>query len=127
VFSHHGSSSTASHDNFTVARLQLGKTFFYFPLFFFFSVLSSSPIKLISQHKGNLALFFSSENIRSLSQPFKLALIGKFLEGQPSIDKLRTDFPTISLKGDVQLGVLDYKYILIKLSLEENLIWLWLK
>jgi hypothetical protein len=58
----------------------------------------SSHIKLLSTHNGEPALLFSKEQ----SLPFKYALIGKFQQGRPPVDKLCKDFQTIDLKRRVQ-------------------------
>src|SRR4051812_16255899 len=65
--------------------------------------------------------------IDSLSAPFRLTLVGKFSHGRPSMERSRSIFSMLDLKGNYFLGHLDAKHILIKLDHEGDFNRLWLK
>lgn len=65
------------------------------------------------------------EEIQQLAEPFKFSLVGKFLKGRPSIDKIRAFFVQLGLQRPAQISLLDKRHILIKLNLECDFSRLW--
>lgn len=62
-----------------------------------------------------------------MARPFKLALVGKFSFGRPSMDIIRKFFISLGLKGNSQISLLDNRHILIKLLLEEDYSRIWVR
>lgn len=83
------------------------------------------PIKPVASFKGDPALFFSADEVRALAKPFDLALVGKFSYGRPSMAALRKEFHTI--KGAFTIGWLDLRHVLIRFTVEEDYVRLWMK
>ena len=80
-----------------------------------------------STHRGELAIFFTEEEINIMATPFKLSLVGKFSFSHPPIDIIRKFFVTLGLKGNVDISLLDPRHILIQLHLEEDYPRIWLR
>lgn len=55
-----------------------------------------------------------------MAEPFKLALVSKFLFGHPPMDVSQQSFVFLGLKGNSQISLLDNRHILIKLEMEED-------
>lgn len=93
------------------------------------SDLNPPPIDLIppSTRHGEPALKLTRSIVDRLSEPFKYSLVGKFSHGRPTLEKARLIFAKFNLKGSYQLGHLDQKHMLIRLSTEANFNRLWLK
>lgn len=72
-------------------------------------------------------MFFTSEDIASLSSPFKYALIGKFLRGRPTIPDIKSAIDSIGLKSGFTVGLLDRKHILMRFNHEEDYHRAWLR
>ncbi|KAH9750076.1 hypothetical protein KPL70_005587 [Citrus sinensis] len=88
---------------------------------------SSIPFKPASLMRGEPAVIFTTEEIAAMAEPFKLALVGKFSFGRPSMDIIRKFFVSLGLKGNSQISLLDNRHILIKLSLEEDYSRIWVR
>lgn len=85
------------------------------------------PVKPILLHRGESAVIFSVEEIKAMTEPFQLALVGKFSFGRLSIDIIRKFFVSLGLKGSCQVSLLDNQHVLIKLSLEEDYSRIWVQ
>ncbi|KAH9662191.1 reverse transcriptase domain-containing protein [Citrus sinensis] len=88
------------------------------------STISFKPASLM---RGEPAVIFTTEEIAVMAEPFKLALVGKFSFGRPSMDIIRKFFISLGLKGNSQISLLDNRHILIKLSLEEDYSRIWVR
>ena len=88
---------------------------------------TSIALKSPSTHRGEPAMFFTSEDIVSLSSPFQYALIGKFSHGRPAISKIKSALDSIGLKAGFTVGLLDRKHILMRFNHEEDYHHVWLK
>lgn len=85
------------------------------------------PINPVSLVRGEPAVIFSAEEIKSMGEPFKMSLIGKFSFGRPSMDIIRNFFVSLDLKGNTQISLLYPRHILIKLQLEEDYSRIWFR
>lgn len=73
-----------------------------------------SPIILTAtSYKGELGLKIMKSALDSMSRSFHFTLIGEFSHGRPSMERSRSIFSKLDLKGDVSLGHLDPKLMLI--------------
>ncbi|KAL3510099.1 hypothetical protein ACH5RR_029500 [Cinchona calisaya] len=79
---------------------------------------------MIQRRTNNI---FLKRRVESLSQPLKLALVGKFWRGKANMATIWKSFQTIGFKGSFALGLLDYKHVLIRFDLEEDYLRCWLK
>ena len=66
-----------------------------------------SIVRELASYKGRPTVFFSEEDVQTLSTPFWFALIGKFSRDQPNMESLWKEFRTIGFKGDYTIGQLD--------------------
>lgn len=87
----------------------------------------SIPLKKPSSHRGEPAILFSNEDIVHLSPPFKLTLIGWFSHDRPPLTEIRSAFVAFDLKVAFTIGILDYKYILIRFTYEGDFYRIWLR
>lgn len=53
-------------------------------------------------------------------EPLKFTLIEKFALRHPTIDSIRKHFELLKLKGEWNVGLLDSRHIMIKLSNDED-------
>lgn len=81
-----------------------------------FAETSSSPIeiKTPTTYKGKPAIYFSREDIAKVASPIKFAAIRKFLHGRPKIEEIRKFFSSLDLKGEVNVGHLYHRHVLIR-------------
>ena len=77
-------------------------------------------VKDPSSFKGKPAVFFLDGDVFALSAPFKLALVGKFSRGRPTMEELRKFFQAVGYKGVYSLGWLDPRHVLITFTSEED-------
>lgn len=84
------------------------------------SAFSPILVKQVQLHRGEPAVHFSAAEIQEMTEPFKLALVGKFSFSRPLMDIIRKFFIFLRLKGSSQISLLDNRYILIKLEMEED-------
>ena len=95
-----------------------------------FSQLFSSPapssirLRPVSSYKGEAAVIFTKEDAEELAAPFRLALVGKFSRGRPVLEDIRKFLATHNLQDHVSVGLLDYWYVLIKCTAEDDFNWL---
>lgn len=80
-------------------------------------------------HKGSPAIYFSRYQISHYSDPYHQTLVAKFSEGynkqnpnlgRPSLDKLHEYFLALDLHGELQLGLLDNRHVLLRCTLQED-------
>ncbi|PIN11890.1 hypothetical protein CDL12_15503 [Handroanthus impetiginosus] len=81
----------------------------------------------ISKYQTRKTIKFSEQEMADLSKPFNFALIGKFSHGYPPMQTLRLKMAGFGLKGDFNIGVLNIKHVLIRLTLEEDYTRLWMR
>ena len=62
-----------------------------------------------------------------MAAPFKLSLVGKFSFIRPPIDIICKFFVALSLKGNVEIYLLDPRHILIQFHLEEDYTIIWIR
>ncbi|WRX14697.1 Reverse transcriptase domain - like 10 [Theobroma cacao] len=77
-------------------------------------------------YKDRPTAVFLYDEITALAQPFKFSMIEKFSK-MPHINEIRMAFKGIGLVGAYEIKWLAYKHILIQLSNEHDLNWIWLK
>ncbi|KAL9420883.1 hypothetical protein AB3S75_038453 [Citrus x aurantiifolia] len=85
------------------------------------------PPKSISLVRGEPAVHFSTAEIQTMAEPFKLSLVGKFSFGRPPMELIRKFFVSLGLKGNCQISLLDARHVLIKLALEEDYSRIWVR
>src|SRR5436190_15248498 len=93
------------------------------------SYLSDPPPALLppAVHHEEPALKIPQVLIEQLSSPFRFTLVGKFSHGRPTMERARSVFAKLDLKGNYFIGHLDPKHILIMLEHEGDFYRLWLK
>ncbi|XP_071933805.1 uncharacterized protein [Coffea arabica] len=74
----------------------------------------------LGSHRGEPALIISRQELTALAVPFRNALIGRFALRRPPMESIRKFFVSLGLKGEVSVGLLDAKHVLIRPSLEED-------
>ena len=74
-----------------------------------FKITETLNLKELGVHQGELALFFTDEDIENLATPFQFALIGKFSRGKPSLPGIRATFDSIGFRSIFNIGLLDKK------------------
>lgn len=83
----------------------------------------------LGTHKGSPAIYYSRPQVTRYSDPYHQTLVAKFSQGfnkqnpdlgRPSLDKLHDFFVALDLHGEVQLGLLDNRHVLIRCSLQED-------
>ncbi|KAL0288949.1 UNVERIFIED_CONTAM: hypothetical protein Scaly_2715800 [Sesamum calycinum] len=84
-------------------------------------------IGLDSSFKGEPGIIYSSEETAELVARLKFALVGKFSHGLPSLNFLRIHIVKLGLKGNVTVGRLNFKHVLIRLLNEEDFSKIWLR
>ena len=62
-------------------------------------------------------MLFSNKEYAKLADPFDMKLVGQFSAECPNMEFLRKGFQMIGFKGDVSLGLLDSRHILIRIAL----------
>lgn len=86
------------------------------------------PIKPTSLHRGEPAVMFTSDEIKTIAVSFKLSLVGKILAGKrPFMPDIRKFFLSLGLKDDPHVSLLDNRHIHIKLQFEKDYTRIWLK
>ncbi|KAL0439448.1 UNVERIFIED_CONTAM: hypothetical protein Slati_2427800 [Sesamum latifolium] len=80
-----------------------------------------------ASYKGESCIIYSSEETAHLAARLKFMLVGKFSHGLPNLNFLRFRIVKLSLKGNVTVGRLNFKRVLIHLTNEEDLSRLWLR
>ncbi|KAG8386370.1 hypothetical protein BUALT_Bualt03G0141800 [Buddleja alternifolia] len=70
--------------------------------------------------RGLRGLFYSRAEMDEMIAPLKFALVGKFSNGVPTINRVRTRFARFGLKGCYTVGIIDMKHVLINLSSDED-------
>nr|XP_027062887.1 uncharacterized protein LOC113689294 [Coffea arabica] len=88
---------------------------------------SPIPTKLLSSHKGEVAVFFSVEDISKLASPFRLSLVGKFSRGRPKLEDIKKFVRSLDLKDSYMVGHMDARHVLIHCSSESDFHRLWLR
>ncbi|KAL0416182.1 UNVERIFIED_CONTAM: hypothetical protein Slati_3450100 [Sesamum latifolium] len=76
---------------------------------------------------GELGIIYSSEETGFLAARLKFMLVGKFSHGLPNLNFLRLRIVKLGLKGNVTVGRLKFKHVLIRLINDEDLSRLWLR
>lgn len=91
---------------------------------------------VVRSHKGFLSLVFEDTHIVDLTKSFSWTLIGKFFhgynesdlqKGRPSVDDFKKYFQSLDLKSSFSIGLLDNRYLLIRLSSEDDYLHLYSK
>ncbi|KAL0911826.1 hypothetical protein M5K25_017748 [Dendrobium thyrsiflorum] len=67
---------------------------------------------------GMPAILVSDEDFKTLAEPYKLALVGKFSSRRPNMDEIRNFFHGLKLLGSFSVSLLDARHIFINLSNE---------
>ncbi|KAL0307594.1 UNVERIFIED_CONTAM: hypothetical protein Sangu_3020400 [Sesamum angustifolium] len=80
-----------------------------------------------SSYKGEPGIIYSPEETAELAARLKFALVGKFSHGLPNLNFLRIRIVKLGLKGNVTVGRLNFKHVLIRLSNEEDFSRIWLR
>ncbi|KAJ6797051.1 Uncharacterized protein M6B38_110740 [Iris pallida] len=78
------------------------------------------PHRAIYLHGAARAIAFSKLDERTLVVPFKLALVGKFLQSKLPASKIRAAFDSFEFIGEVQVGMIDFRHVLIRPRLEDD-------
>ncbi|KAK4378142.1 hypothetical protein RND71_000004 [Anisodus tanguticus] len=84
---------------------------------------SQVPFKPITYLHGEPTIRFNKEEIELMinQQDLRFAVVGKFSYGWPEISSLRTSIPKqCELKGEVRIGLLCNRHVLIRCSLFED-------
>ncbi|KAK4360118.1 hypothetical protein RND71_022347 [Anisodus tanguticus] len=84
---------------------------------------SQVPFKPITYLHGEPTIIFNKEEIELMinQQDLRFAVVGKFSYGWPEISSLRTSIPKqCELKGEVRIGLLCNRHVLIRCSLFED-------
>ncbi|KAL0291046.1 UNVERIFIED_CONTAM: hypothetical protein Scaly_2651500 [Sesamum calycinum] len=79
-----------------------------------------------SSYKGEPGIIYSPEETAELAARLKFALVGKFSHGLPNMNFLCICIVKLGLKGNVSIGRLNFKHVLIRLSNEEDFSRIWL-
>ncbi|KAK6919812.1 protein of unknown function DUF4283 [Dillenia turbinata] len=92
-----------------------------------FPTATSSPIEIKepSLFKGELAVFFSKEDINKLVALFKLTLVEKFSHEKPKLEEIRKFFATLNLRGTIIVGHLDTRHVLLRFTKEGDFLQIW--
>lgn len=94
----------------------------------FISTISSKPAKRVVFNNGEPGMYWSPDETQELSKGFNLTLIGKCAYGKPSLGVVKEFINSRwLLKGEFSIGVLDLRHILIRFSLYEDYVKVWLK
>ncbi|KAK4383743.1 hypothetical protein Sango_2748200 [Sesamum angolense] len=80
-----------------------------------------------SSYKGEPGIIYSPEETAELAARLKFALVGKFSHGLLNMNFLRIRIVKLGLKGNVSIGRLNFKHVLIRLSNEEDFSRIWLR
>ncbi|KAL0293893.1 UNVERIFIED_CONTAM: hypothetical protein Sangu_3228800 [Sesamum angustifolium] len=80
-----------------------------------------------SSYKGEPGIIYSPEETAELAARLKFALVGKFSHRLPNMNFLRNRIVKLGLKGNVSIGRLNFKHMLIRLSNEEDFSRIWLR
>ncbi|KAK4343228.1 hypothetical protein RND71_036322 [Anisodus tanguticus] len=84
---------------------------------------SQVPFKPVTYLHGEPTIRFNKEEIELMvnQQDLRFAVVGKFSFGWPEISSLRTSIPKqCELKGEVRIGLLCNRHVLIRCSLFED-------
>ncbi|KAF8396252.1 hypothetical protein HHK36_017867 [Tetracentron sinense] len=93
-----------------------------------FSFDSIKDVKKVSSFQGELALFYSVEELNTSVAAFKHALIAKFSYGRSSIEALKNYIQgSFHTKLAIAVGILDESHMLIRFESEEDFLAVWLK
>ncbi|KAL0394544.1 UNVERIFIED_CONTAM: hypothetical protein Slati_4420600 [Sesamum latifolium] len=80
-----------------------------------------------SSYKGEPSIIYSSKEMALLAAILKFTLVGKFFHGLPNLNFLHLRIVKLGLKGNVIVGRLNFKHVLIRLTNEEDFSRLWLR
>ncbi|KAL2237563.1 UNVERIFIED_CONTAM: hypothetical protein Sindi_0948000 [Sesamum indicum] len=80
-----------------------------------------------SNYKGEPGIIYSSMETAQLASRLKFTLVGKFSHGLPNLNFLRNRIIRLGLKGNVSVGRLNLKHVLIRLANEEDFARIWLR
>ncbi|KAF8394103.1 hypothetical protein HHK36_020308 [Tetracentron sinense] len=84
--------------------------------------------KTIAVFQGEPALFLTLDESAKLAAPLKLSLVAKYSYGRPSFPAIREFFKlNYHLKFDYHIGVIDSRHLLIRFSVEEDYLTIYLK
>lgn len=83
------------------------------------------PVRPTTLHRGEPAVLFTVEDVHTMAIPFKLALVGKFSNGRPSMEVIRKFFLSLGLRGEAHVSLMDDRHVLIKLQFEEDYTRIW--
>ncbi|KAL2519775.1 Uncharacterized protein Adt_16022 [Abeliophyllum distichum] len=78
-------------------------------------------------HRGEPALTIIADEEASLAEPFKFTHVGKFSHRKPRMVEVRNSFQKFGFTGDFEIGLIDFKHILIHLTHEDDYSRLFLK
>lgn len=62
---------------------------------------------------GEPSFCLTLDEFKTLSEPFKNSLIGRFLMGRPTMEVLRKFISSLGLKSEYSVGLVDDKHVLI--------------
>ncbi|KAL2519773.1 Uncharacterized protein Adt_16020 [Abeliophyllum distichum] len=101
----------------------------YFSSLFTSPTPSNQPFFIIkpTTFMGEPFIKFSRADILEFSSKSPYALVGKFSRSKPPMNKVRSSLATFDFKGHYQVGLLDYKHIIIEFGLEEDYVRLFSK
>ncbi|KAL0336656.1 UNVERIFIED_CONTAM: hypothetical protein Sradi_4877500 [Sesamum radiatum] len=80
-----------------------------------------------SSYKGELGIIYSPEETAELAARLKFAFVGKFSHGLPNLNFLCILIVKLGMKGNVTVGRLNFKHVLIRLSNEDDFFRIWLR
>ncbi|KAJ8749334.1 hypothetical protein K2173_018818 [Erythroxylum novogranatense] len=84
---------------------------------------------LVGRHKGAPAISFKKQHVQRLAQPFQWTLVGKFSYGynkhnpklgRPSGEELQKYLEAFDFRGDLKVGLLNNRHLLIHFKLMED-------
>ncbi|KAL0462618.1 UNVERIFIED_CONTAM: hypothetical protein Slati_0149400 [Sesamum latifolium] len=85
------------------------------------------PIGFDCSYKGEAGIIYSSEETALLAARLKFTLVDKFSHGLSNLNFLRIRIVKLGLKGNMTVGRLNFKHVLIHLTNEEDFSRLWLR
>ncbi|XP_027169476.1 uncharacterized protein LOC113769209 [Coffea eugenioides] len=81
----------------------------------------------ISTRRGEPAFRIANSDIQQLARLFQQALVGRFSYSRPPMEAVRRFFLLLGLKGDYAVALLDTNHVLIRPTVEEDYIWLFVR
>ncbi|CAH9141789.1 unnamed protein product [Cuscuta epithymum] len=91
-------------------------------------LLNKEEAKFSTTHarfKGMPSVSFLEDDVQTLADQHKHALVGYFYKGRPPLATIRRSFEIIGFKGVFHIGLIEKKHILIRFDMEEDYIRCW--